>query len=123
MQLLHTMLHVVSRSGSHLIRYEQQLTEVRRLAHEGLEATLCLIEPGKKNRDEPQRPLPDPTQKWIGTSRPFSFDPDLEPSPQNLHRGEASGPPKSVGWLRHLAGGGLRSSGMPHEGYADPVSE
>ena len=46
----------------------------------------------------------------------FSFDPNLEPSPQNLHRGEASGPPKSIsGMIR------LRSSGMPHEGYADPV--
>ena len=26
----------------------------------------------------------------------FSFDPNLEPYPQNLHRGEASGPPESV---------------------------
>ena len=26
----------------------------------------------------------------------FLFDPNLESSPQNLHRGEASGPPKSV---------------------------
>ena len=26
----------------------------------------------------------------------FSFDPNLEPCPQNLHRGEASEPPKSV---------------------------
>jgi hypothetical protein len=26
----------------------------------------------------------------------FSFDPNLEPSPQNLHRGEASGPPELV---------------------------
>ena len=26
----------------------------------------------------------------------FSFDPNLEPSPQNLHREEANGPPKSV---------------------------
>ena len=26
----------------------------------------------------------------------FSFDPNLEPSPQNLHRGEASGPPESI---------------------------
>ena len=24
--------------------------------------------------------------------------------------------------LEHLPGGGLRSSGMPHEGYADPVT-
>ena len=26
----------------------------------------------------------------------FSFDPNLEPSPQNLHQGDASGPPKSL---------------------------
>ena len=26
----------------------------------------------------------------------FSFDPNLELIPQNLHQGEASGPPKSV---------------------------
>ena len=26
----------------------------------------------------------------------FSFDPDLEPCPQNLHRGEASGTPESI---------------------------
>ena len=26
----------------------------------------------------------------------FSFDPNLEPSPQNLHQGEASGPPESL---------------------------
>ena len=26
----------------------------------------------------------------------FSFDPNIEPSPQNLHRGEASGPHESV---------------------------
>ena len=26
----------------------------------------------------------------------FSFDPNLKPSPQNLHLGEASGPPESL---------------------------
>ena len=53
----------------------------------------------------------------------FSFDPDLEPSPQNLHRGEASGPlSRSLERHGHLRGGGLRSSGMPHEGYADPIT-
>ena len=51
-------LRVASRSGSRLIRYERQLTKVRRLAHEGLEAASCQIEPGEKNRDEPQRPCP-----------------------------------------------------------------
>jgi len=53
----------------------------------------------------------------------FSFDPNFEPCPQNLHRGEARGPPESIlKWLRHLLGGGLRSSRMPHEGYADPTT-
>ena len=51
----------------------------------------------------------------------FLFDPNLKPSPQNLHREEASGPPKPIERLGHLLGGGLRSSGMPHEGYADPI--
>jgi hypothetical protein len=36
----------------------------------------------------------------------FSFDPNLEPSPQNLHRGEASGPPELVsGMTGHLPRG------------------
>ena len=33
-----------------------QLTEVRRLAHEGLEAASRQMEPWEKNQDEPQRP-------------------------------------------------------------------
>ena len=28
---------------------------------------------------------------------------------------------RSLEWLGHLPGGGLKSSGMPHEGYVDPV--
>jgi len=28
---------------------------------------------------------------------------------------------RSLEWLKHLSGGGLRSSGIPHEGYADPI--
>ena len=28
---------------------------------------------------------------------------------------------RSLERLRHLPGGGLRSSGVPHEGFADPV--
>jgi hypothetical protein len=36
-------------------------------------------------------------------------------------QGEASGPPESVGRLKHLPGGGSRSSGMPPVGYADPI--
>jgi len=59
-------LRVVSRSGSRLIRYERQPTEVRRPAHEGLEAASCQIEPGEKNRDEPQRPCPTPLRSGLG---------------------------------------------------------
>ena len=67
--------------------------------------------------------LPDPAQKRTGTSRAFSFDSNLEPNLQNLHREEANGPPEPIERLGHLPGGGLRRSGMPHEGSADPVSE
>ena len=35
----------------------------------------------------------------------FSFDPDLEPSPQNQHRGEASGPPESVSKMTQASAG------------------
>ena len=52
----------------------------------------------------------------------FSFDPNLEPSPMNPTEGRPSGHRScSLEWLRHLSGGGLRSYGMPLEGYADPV--
>ena len=65
------------------------------------------------------RPICSEADRVIST---FSFDPNLEPCPQNLHRGEASGPPeRSSERLGHLPGGGLRSSEMPHEGYANPV--
>ena len=43
-----TMLRVASRSGSRHIRYERQPTEVRRPAHEGLEAASLQTEPGEK---------------------------------------------------------------------------
>ena len=42
-------LRVASRSDSRLIRYERQRTEVRRSAHEGLEATSCQTGLGEKN--------------------------------------------------------------------------
>ena len=65
------------------------------------------------------RPIYSKVDRVIST---FSFDPNLEPCPQNLHRVEASGPPsQSLEQPGHLPGGGLRSSGMPHEGYADPI--
>ena len=41
-------LRVASRSDSRLIQYEWRPTEVRRPAHEGLEATPRQIEPGEK---------------------------------------------------------------------------
>ena len=72
-----------------------QLTGVRRLAHEGLEATSRRIEPGEKMRMSPSglRPTCLEADRVIST---FSFNPNLEPSPQNLHRGEASEPPESI---------------------------
>ena len=39
------------------------------------------------------RPIRFEADRVIST---FSFDPNLEPCPQNLHRGEASRPPKLV---------------------------
>ena len=70
----------------------------------------------------PNSPCPvySEADKVIST---FLFDPNLEPCPQNLHRGEASGPPRSVSrTTQALSGCGLRSSGMPHEGYANPIT-
>ena len=53
----------------------------------------------------------------------FSFDPYLKSSPQNLHEersaGHLSRSPEQHG---HLPGGELRSSGMPHQGYSDPIT-
>ena len=53
----------------------------------------------------------------------LSFDSNPEPNPQNLHRGEAIGPPELIERLRHLPGGGLRSCGVPPEGPADHISK
>ena len=39
------------------------------------------------------RPICSEADRVIST---FSFDPNLESCPQNLHRGEASGPPELV---------------------------
>ena len=100
-------LHVASRSGSRLIQYERQLTEVQRPARKGLEAASRQTEPGEKNRDEPQRPCLTPLRSGQGHLKPFSFDSNLEPNPQNLHRGEANGPPEPIEWLGHLLGGRL----------------
>ena len=72
-----------------------RLIEVRRPAHEGLEAASCQTEPGEKKRMSPSGPRPIclEVDRVIST---FSFDPNLEPCPQNLHRGKASGSPESV---------------------------
>ena len=116
------MLRVASRSGSRLIRYERRPTRVQRPTHKGLEAASRQIEPGEKMQMSPSGPrlVCSKADKVIST---FSFDPNLEPCPHNLHRGEASGPPRPVsGTIGHLSGHGLRSSGMPHEGYADRVT-
>ena len=90
-----TTLRVASRSGSRLIRYERRPTGVRRPACEGLEAVSRQTEPGEKTQMSPSGlcPIRSEADRVIST---FSFDSVLEPCPQNLHRGEASGPPESV---------------------------
>ena len=82
----------------------------------------CQTEPGEKTQMSPNSPRPicSETDRVIST---FSFDPDLEPCPHNLHRGRPAGHlSQSPERLGHLPGGGLRSSGMPHEDYADPIT-
>ena len=70
-------------------------TGVRRLAREGLEATSRQTEPREKMQMSPSgpRPICPKADRVILT---FSLDPNLEPCPQNLHRGEASEPPELV---------------------------
>ena len=70
-------------------------TEVQRPAREGLEATSCRTELGEKTQMSPNGLCLTrlESNRVIST---FSFDPNLKPSPQNLHLGEASGPPESV---------------------------
>ena len=99
-----TMLRVASRSGSRLIRYERRLTRVRRPAHEGFDATSHQTEPGEKMQMSPSGPRPVclEVDRVILT---FSFDPDLEPCPQNLHRGEANRPPESVSRMTQASAG------------------
>ena len=60
-----------------------------------LEVALRQIEPGEKMQMSPSRLCLTCSEadRVIST---FSFDPNLKPCPQNLHRGEASGPAKSV---------------------------
>ena len=66
------------------------------------------------------RPIYSEADMVIST---FSFYPNLEPRPQNLYRGEASGPPRSVsGMTQESTETRVKSSGMPHEGSTDPVT-
>ena len=71
------------------------LTGVKRPVREGLKAASRQTEPGEKMQMSPSSLCPTHSEadRVILT---FSIDPNLEPSPQNLHRGEASGPPKSL---------------------------
>ena len=57
-----------------------QLTRVRRLAHEGLEATSHQTEPGEKTQMSPSglRPIRSEADRVIST---FSFDPDFDLCP------------------------------------------
>ena len=97
-------------------------TEVRRLAREGLEATSCQTEPWEKNQDEPQQPCPTPLRSGQGHLDPSCLILTSSQTHRISNRGEANRPPKLIERLGHLPGGGLRSSGMPHEGSTDPVS-
>ena len=101
-------LHIASRSGSRFIRHEQQTTEVRRPAREGSEAALHQTEPGRNNRDEPQRPCLTPLRSRQGRLNLSSFDSNPEPNPQNLRRGEANGPPEPIETARASAGRWVR---------------
>ena len=65
------------------------------MAHKGLEATSRQTEPGEKTQMSPSGPrsICSEVERVIST---FLFNPNLEPCPHNLHRGEASEPPESV---------------------------
>ena len=76
---------------------------------------------GRKHRSAPAA-LARPTQKRTGSSRPSR---SILTSSQ-AHRISIEERPtghlsQSLERLGHMSGGGLRSSGMPHEGYADPI--
>ena len=66
-----------------------RLTEVQRSAHEGLEAALRQTESGEKTQMSPSG-LRLTRLEADRVMLTFSFDPNLEPSPQNLRLGEAS---------------------------------
>ena len=62
-----------------------QLTGVRRPAHEGLEAASRQTEPGEKTQMSPSGLCPT-RSKVDRVIKTFLFDPNLKPSPYNLHR-------------------------------------
>ena len=99
-----TTLRVVSRSGSRLIRYERRSTEVPRLARKGLKAASRQTEPGEKMQMSPSGPCSTRSEadRVIST---ISFDPNLKPSPQNVHRGKASGSPESISGMTRASVG------------------
>ena len=70
-----------------------QQTRVQTLAREGPKASSRRTEPEKKTQMSPNGLCPTRLEadRVIST---FSFDPNLEPSPQDLHPEEASGPPE-----------------------------
>ena len=124
MQLLHpkrfVLRHAVAVAS---FDTKRQIIEVRRPTHKGLEAASRQTKPGRNNLDEPQRPCPTPLRSGQGRFDLFSFDSNPEPNPQNLHRGEAIGPPEPIERLGHLPGGGLRNCGVPPEVSANPISK
>ena len=73
-------------------------------AHEGLEAASHQTELGEKTQMSPNGfcPTRSEADRVILT---FSFDPDLEPFPQKLHRGEAIGPPESLSKMTRASTG------------------
>ena len=68
----------------------------------------------------PVRPSPSLADRVIST---FSFDPNLGQTHRISIEGSLAGHPgRSPERPRHLSGCELRSSGMSHEGYADPIT-
>ena len=91
-------------------------------AHEGLKAASHQIEPGEKKQRRAPAALPDPAQKRIGTSRFFLFDSNLEPNPHNLQSRRGQRATRAYQMAQASTGGKLRSSGMLHEGSANPIN-
>ena len=103
-------------------RHEQRPTGVQSPARKGLEAAPHQTELGEKNTDEPQAALAKSAPKQIRSSQPSRLILNL----CQTHRISIEGRPaghlgRSPEQPGHLPGRGLRSSGMPNEGYANPV--